>query len=58
MNRSALSVHLIFKKLTVSKCQKTNTRGNQKVSPLKPAHVRDEIIKLDGIEYKNQTINI
>ena len=23
-----------------------------------PAHVRDEIIKLDGIEYKNQTIKI
>ena len=23
-----------------------------------PAHVRDEIIKLDGIEFKNQTIKI
>ena len=23
-----------------------------------PAHVRDEVIKLDGIEYKNQTIKI
>ena len=23
-----------------------------------PAHVRDEIIKPDGIEYKNQTIKI
>ena len=60
MNCLALSAHLIFKKDATSKCQKTNAWGNQKVFAFLniPAQFREEIIKPDGIKYKNQTIKI
>ena len=61
MNCSALSAHLIFGKRAASRCQKRkkNTGQSKDFAFLNvPAYVRDEIIKLDGIEYKNQIIKI
>ena len=60
MNCSVFSVHLIFGKRAASKCQKNkHTEQSNSFAFLNvPAHVHDEIIKLDGIEYKNQTIKI
>ena len=60
MNCSALSAHLIFRKCATSKCQKNKRTWQSKSFTFLnvPAHVRDEIIKLDGIEWKNQSIKI
>ena len=60
MNCSALSAYLILGKLAASKCQKNKRTWKSKGSTFLnvPAHVRDEIITLDGIEWKNQSIKI
>ena len=60
MNCSALSAHLIFGKRAASKCKEKPRKGQSKGFAFLnvPAHVRNKMIKPDGIEYNNQTIKI
>ena len=62
MNCSALSAHFIFGKRAASKCQKKTKKHTGQSKDFAflnvPANVRDEIIKLDDIEYKIKSLKL